>query len=156
MERSESEHVTVSNPTDTQDETQYGMHQNEFNVDEMTKTNNDLKKKERKIFVGFINDLNTPQIIERKYLKNQEKDFESKDIMDTKPNKTVNNSNNPNIKKLQVKYSDDLNIPLIEGKNRKKLEKKRKIKDLPKSGKIVKVNIIDDAQINLIQNLKRK
>ena len=34
--------------------------------------------------------------------------------------------------------------------------KKRKITDLPKSGKIVKVNIIDDAQLNLIQNLQSK
>ena len=148
LERSESEHVTVSNPTDTQDETQYGMHQNEFNVDEMTKTNNDLKKKERKIFVGFINDLNTPQIIERKYLKNQEKDFES--------NETVNNSKNSNIKKLQVKFTDDLNVPFIKGKNMKNLNKKRKHGDSTKSGKIVKVNIIDDAQINRIQNVKRK
>ena len=155
LEGSESEHMSLSDPNETQDETQYVGNENDFEVGETANTV-DLTKNKRNVFVGFINDMNIPQIIERKYLKNQEKDFESKDIMDTKPNKTVNNSNNPNIKKLQVKYSDDLNIPLIEGKNMKKLNKKRKIKDLSKSGKIVKVNIIDDAQLNLIQNLQRK
>ena len=61
-----------------------------------------------------------------------------------------------NIKKLQVKFTDDLNVPFIKGKNMKNLNKKRKHGDSTKSGKIVKVNIIDDAQINRIQNVKRK
>ena len=137
----ESEHVSVSDPIEPQDETQYGMSKNEFDVDDMTNTVNNLQKKNRNIFVGFINDMNIPQIIERKHLKN---------------NETIINSNNSNIKKLQVKFTDDVNIPFIKGKNMKKSHKKRKNGDSTKSRKIVKVNIIDDAQIKRIQNVKRK
>ena len=143
LEDSESENVSISDPNETQDESQYGINQNDFEVGETLNT--DLTKKNRNVFVGFINDMNVPQIIDRKHLKNQENNFKSKETLKTKPNnETVNDSN---VKKLQLKFTDDVN------RNR---NKKRNVGNFTKSGKIVKVNIIDDAQINLIKNVKKK
>ena len=145
LEDSESENVSISDPNETQDESQYGINQNDFEVGETLNTDSDLTKKNRNVFVGFINDMNVPQIIDRKHLKNQENNFKSKETLKTKPNnETVNDSN---VKKLQLKFTDDVN------RNR---NKKRNVGNFTKSGKIVKVNIIDDAQINLIKNVKKK
>ena len=145
LEDPESENVSISDPNETQDESQYGINQNDFEVGETLNTDSDLTKKNRNVFVGFINDMNVPQIIDRKHLKNQENNFKSKETLKTKPNnETVNDSN---VKKLQLKFTDDVN------RNR---NKKRNVGNFTKSGKIVKVNIIDDAQINLIKNVKKK
>ena len=108
-----------------------------------------------------------------------EKTFEQNDITDDVEDENENNiTNSSSFKKTQVKYADDLNIPNIRENlvNKKtqlkytddiniqnimddlvsKRKKKRKLEKASGGKKIVKVNVINDAQINLIKNFKRK
>ena len=120
----------------------------------------DLKNKTKKVFVGFINDDNIPDIIEmEKSRKNDaSKNFEDK------------------TKKVFVGFINDDNIPDIIEMEKSKREKRKLIRkkdissvmekkinkreiDIPKSlnnKKVLKVNVIDDEQIKFIKKLKRK
>ena len=88
---------------------------------------NELEKSTKKVYVGFINDDNIPDIIEKERSKRN--------------NRKVINENDEDTSFIQKRIS------------------KRKI-DSPKpmnnNKKILKVNVIDDKQIEFIKNLKRK
>ena len=120
----------------------------------------DLKNKTKKVFVGFINDDNIPDIIE---MEKSRKNDVSKNLED----KT---------KKVFVGFINDDNIPDIIEMEKSKREKRKLIRkkdissvmekkinkreiDIPKSlnnKKVLKVNVIDDEQIKFIKKLKRK
>ena len=89
--------------------------------------NNALEKRTKKVYVGFIDDDNIPDIIEKKKNKRN--------------NRIVSNDNDKDISSFIQKKINKRKIDTSEPLNNKK---------------ILKVNVIDDEQIKFIKNFKRK
>ena len=88
---------------------------------------NALEKRTKKVYVGFIDDDNIPDIIEKKKNKRN--------------NRIVSNDNDKDISSFIQKKINKRKIDTSEPLNNKK---------------ILKVNVIDDEQIKFIKNFKRK
>ena len=92
---------------------------------------NELEKSTKKVYVGFINDDNIPDIIEKERSKRN--------------NRKVINENDEDTSFIQKRIS-----------KRKIDSPNNNIKINNNNKKILKVNVIDDKQIEFIKNLKRK
>ena len=71
-------------------------------------------------------------------------------------NNLIPNIQNFNLKKTQVEYVNDENIPSIINRIVSKRNNRRNFENVSRGRKIIKVNVVNDAQTNTIKNLERK
>ena len=107
------------------------------------------------IHANVENQLNTNEIsIEQDEINDNTVDDSRED--NEFANNLIPNIQNFKLKKTQVEYVNDENIPSIINRIVSKRKNRRNFENVSRGRKIVKVNIVNDAQTNAIKNLKRK